>query len=125
MPFNIRAGRIHIGNSSLALDHLEVHQLTGRVVDIDEQGALRPAILKPPMLRTVDLDQLAEAVPTIARLIGARAARNTISPDTGLDHQLSQRLARSAVVMTLGQITGCQCRSTIMNMFSAKCNNLI
>src|SRR3546814_8698735 len=99
MPFNIRAGRIHIGNSSLALDHLEVHQLTGRVVDIDEQGALRPAILKPPMLRTVDLDQLAAAVPTIARLIGARAARNTISPDTGLDHQLSQRLARSADVM--------------------------
>src|SRR3546814_4129253 len=58
------------------------------------------------MLRTVDLDQLAAAVPTIARLIGARAARNTISPDTGLDHQLSQRLARSADVMTLGQILG-------------------
>src|SRR3546814_3559548 len=29
MPFNIRAGRIHIGKSALALDHLEVHQLTG------------------------------------------------------------------------------------------------
>src|SRR3546814_180484 len=62
MPFNIRAGRIHIGKSALALDHLEVHQLTGRVVDIDEQGALRPAILKPPMLRTVDLDQRVAAV---------------------------------------------------------------
>src|SRR3546814_16254463 len=77
------------------------------------------------MLRTVDLDQLAAAVPTIARLIGARAARNTISPDTGLDHQLSQRLARSADVMTLGQILGCQCRSKIMLMFSEKRNNLI
>src|SRR3546814_3261347 len=60
MPFNIRAGRIHIGKSAPALDHLEVHQLTGRVVDIDEKGALRPAILKPPMLRTVDLDQRSE-----------------------------------------------------------------
>src|SRR3546814_630949 len=83
------------------------------------------SILKPPMLRTVDLDQLAAAVPTIARLIGARAARNTISPDTGLAHQLSQRLARSADVMTLGQILGCQCRSKIMIMFSDKRNNLI
>src|SRR3546814_12387598 len=77
------------------------------------------------MLRTGDLDQLAAAVPTIARLIGARAARNTISPDTGLDHQLSQRLARSSDVMTPGQILGCQCRSKIMIMFSVKRNNLI
>src|SRR3546814_2320113 len=61
MPFNIRAGRIPIGKSALALDHLEVHQLTGRVVDIDEQGALRPAILQPPMPRTVDLDQIGRA----------------------------------------------------------------
>src|SRR3546814_5793538 len=59
MPFNISAGRIHIGKSALAVDHLEVNQLTGRVVDITEQGSLRPAILKPPMILTVHMDPLA------------------------------------------------------------------
>src|SRR3546814_3447335 len=106
MPFNIRAGRIHIGKSALALDHLEVHQLTGRVVDIDEQGALRPAILKPPMLRTVDLDQLAAAVPTIARLIGARAARNTIrSEEHTSELQSLMRISYAVFCLTKNKST--------------------
>src|SRR3546814_11680935 len=54
MPFNIRAGRIHIGKSALALDHLEVHQLTGSVVDLTEPGALRPATTKTPTSRTAE-----------------------------------------------------------------------
>src|SRR3546814_2728574 len=54
LPFNISAGRIPIGKSALAHDHLEVHTLTGRAVDLDEHGALRTANLKPSMLRTVD-----------------------------------------------------------------------
>src|SRR3546814_19775443 len=41
MRFNIRAGSIHKGKSALALDHMEVHPLTGRVVAIADQGTLR------------------------------------------------------------------------------------
>lgn len=71
---------IHVGERTLALDHLEMHQFAGRIIDIDEQGALLPAILKPPVLRAVDLDQLAPAIPAIARLVGTRAPRVTVLP---------------------------------------------
>ena len=37
--------------------------------DENEQGALVPAILEPPIQRTVDLDQLAETVAPVARLL--------------------------------------------------------
>src|SRR3546814_12001132 len=68
MPFNISAGRIHIRKRALALDHLKEPQLTGRVVDLDEPGALRPANLKPPIPRPVETDKLAAAVTAIDRL---------------------------------------------------------
>ena len=39
----------------------QMQQLAGRVVDIDEQGAFGPAVLEPPVMRPVDLHQLAKA----------------------------------------------------------------
>jgi hypothetical protein len=36
-----------------------MHQSAGGVIDVDEQGAARPAILEPSVLRSIDLDQLA------------------------------------------------------------------
>src|SRR3546814_18425959 len=56
MPVNIRAGRIHIGQSALALDNTEVHQTHGPVVHIDEPGAFRPARHKPPKSRNAHRD---------------------------------------------------------------------
>lgn len=49
VPLHIFAGRLHIGEGIFTLDHLELHQLTGRVVNVNQQGALRPAIFKPTM----------------------------------------------------------------------------
>ena len=51
----IGAGRMEIGKGRLALDKLQMHQSASRIVDKHQQGALRPAILEPPMLATVDL----------------------------------------------------------------------
>jgi len=39
------------------------------IVNVDEQGALRSAALEPPVLRSVDLDQLAHAIAAIPRLM--------------------------------------------------------
>jgi hypothetical protein len=36
-----------------------MHQPAAGIVDVDEQGAARPAILEPSVLRSIDLDQLA------------------------------------------------------------------
>ena len=104
MPLDILPRRIHIGEGALAFGHFEVHQFAGRVVNIDEQGALRPAILEPPVLRPIDLDQLAPAVAPVAWLIWARAPGFAILPQPGLDHELAQRLAGQMNIVPFGQI---------------------
>src|SRR3546814_17358290 len=81
---------------SLALDHLQMHQLAGRIIDVNQQRALRPAILKPPVLRAIELDQLAAAVPAVTRLLGPGAASIAVLPRYFLDHPLAQRLVRKA-----------------------------
>jgi hypothetical protein len=82
----IGAGRMEIGERRFAFDELQVHQPAGRVVNEHQQGALRPAIFEPPMLTAVDLDQLANAVAPIARLVDALPPRLAVSPDPGRDH---------------------------------------
>ena len=51
----IGARRVEIGESRLAPDELQMHQPAGRIVDEHQQGALRPAILEPPVLAAIDL----------------------------------------------------------------------
>ena len=77
----------------LAFDHLQMHQLAGRVVDIDQQSALRPATLKPPVLRAIDLDQLAATVPTVTGLVRTRAASIAVL----LRHEKPPRLCTHAL----------------------------
>src|SRR5260221_14795106 len=64
-----RGCRGKIIEGTFALDKLQMHQAAGGVVDEDEQGALWPPSLEPPVFRTVDLDQLAQAIAAIPRLM--------------------------------------------------------
>ena len=102
-----------------------MHQFAGRIIDIDEQSALRPAILEPPMLGAVDLDQLAPAVPAIARLVRTRAPRFAILPQTRLDHQPLQCLARDFDAMALDQILARQRWSKIRIMLTNDAKNTL
>src|SRR5437879_13905753 len=74
VTLQIGSGRRKIVEGALALDKLQMHQPTGGVVDVDEQGTARPATLEPPVLRPVDLDQLAQTIATRPRV------RNTLYP---------------------------------------------
>ena len=94
-------------------------------VDVDEQGALRPALLEPPMLGTVDLDQLAAAVAAITRLIWARATRLAVLPEAGLDHQLAKRLAGDRDSMTLDQVLPCQGRTEVAVVLADDRNDML
>ena len=46
-----------------------MQQLAGGVIDEDEQGAFGTAILEPPMMRAVDLHELAQAIAATAWLV--------------------------------------------------------
>jgi hypothetical protein len=60
---------MEIGKGRLALDKLQTHQPAGLVVDKHQQGALRPAVLEPPMLFAADLHQFANALAPRPRLV--------------------------------------------------------
>jgi hypothetical protein len=58
--FEVGASRVEIGKGRFALDKLQVHQSTRRIINEHEQRALRTAILKPPVLTAIDLHKLAQ-----------------------------------------------------------------
>src|SRR4051812_21339373 len=88
--------RLEIIKRRLRLHKLQMHQPARRVVDIDQQRALRAARLEPPMLRSVDLDQLANAIPTMPRLMHRPHPLPTILPQPGHHHPLPDRLTRKS-----------------------------
>src|SRR5271169_5525956 len=90
-----------------------MHQPAGRVVDEHEQRALRPAILKPPMLATVDLHQFAGAFAPVARLMNALQALLAIEPQPSLDHPKAKGLAAENDPVQLAQLLGRQGRAEI------------
>ena len=45
--FDILASCLHVSKGALTQGHLELHQLAGRIIDVDQQGALRPVLLEP------------------------------------------------------------------------------
>src|SRR6266478_267457 len=69
VTLQIRPCRCKIIEGTFALDKLQMHQAAGGVVDEDEQGALWPPSLEPPVFRTVDLDQLAQTIAAVPRLM--------------------------------------------------------
>ena len=65
---------MEIRERRLALDKLKVHQPARRIIDKHQQGALWPAILKPPMLAAIDLNQLADALAPRTGLVNSSQA---------------------------------------------------
>ena len=100
----ISAGGAEIGESRFALDKLQVHQPAGRVVDEHQQGALRPAVFKPPMLAAINLYQFADAVAPRARLMNPLLPLLAIEPQPIFDHPQSQGLAGEPKAVLAGKL---------------------
>ena len=65
------------------------------------------------MLGAVDLDQLADALAPITRLVNPAAALHAIRPETGVEHPQPQRLAPDGDAVDLAQLLGGQRRPEI------------
>jgi len=118
MRLEILAGRLEVVEGRFRLDELQMHQAAGGVVDIDEQRALRTAILEPPMLGTVDLHQLTQTITPCPRLVDALQSVFSPNPKTGTDHPLPQRLDAEVQAMKLRQLLRRQGRTKIRVAFA-------
>jgi hypothetical protein len=108
----IGARRVEVGEGRLALDKLQMHQPAGRVIDKHQQGALRSAVLEPPVLAAIDLDQFADAIAPRPRLVNPLALL-AIAPQPSFDHPLAQCLTTKGNPMILAQLLGRQGRAKI------------
>src|SRR3954451_24562136 len=109
----IGPGRMEIRERRLALDEPQMHQPARRIIDKHQQGALRPAILKPPMLAAIDLNQLADALAPRTGLVNPFQALFAIDPQPIRDHPLAQRLPTKSDPMHLTQLLRRQGRAKI------------
>jgi hypothetical protein len=100
------------------LDELQMHQAAGGVVDIDEHGGLRAAVLEPPVLGTVDLHQLTQTIAPCPRLMNALQPVLPPNPKAGADHPLPQRLDAEVQTMKLRQLLHRQGRTKIRVAFA-------
>src|SRR3954464_9877471 len=114
----ISPGRMEIRERRLALDKVKVHQPARRIVDKHQQGALRPAILKPPMLAAVDLNQLADALAPRTGLVNPFQALLAVDPQPVSDHPLAQRLPTESNPVQLAQLLRRQGRAEIPIAFA-------
>src|SRR3954465_6669268 len=104
---------MEIRERRLALDELQMHQPAGRVIDEHQQRALRPAILKPPMLAAVDLNQLANALAPRTGLVNPFQTLLAVDPQPIRDHPLAQRLPTESDPVQLAQLLRRQGRAEI------------
>ncbi len=114
----------------IALQHLKVrkgafrrhkaqrHQAAGGIVHEHQKRAGRAAILEPAVLAAIDLDQLAQVLAAMARLVKALAL-GPRQPEPGLDHPGAQRLARDPQSVALLELLGRQGWAEIGVMLAA------
>src|SRR3954447_14053625 len=93
---DVGAGGRHVGQRALGRHEPQVDEAAGRVGDEDAQRAGGPAVLDAGVLAAVDLDQLAEAVSAVARLVDAPAAGLARHPQAGPRPPPAPRLAGQA-----------------------------
>src|SRR5690606_3961212 len=79
----------------------------------DNQGALRTAVLEPPVLRAVDLNELTHAFPAITRLMHGLEPLAPILPDAIGDHPAPHRLDAQMQAVPLGELLGGQRRPEV------------
>lgn len=110
--------RMQVVERVLRSGKAKMQELAGGVVDIDEQGAFGTAVLEPPVMRTVNLHQLAKAVTSAAWLENPFLALPARNPDASLGHPLPQRLLGHRDPMQFGQLLARQCRTEIQITFA-------
>jgi hypothetical protein len=111
--FEILMGRLEICECRLNPDKQHHHQTTRRIVYVDQRCASRSSILKPTMIASVNLDQLAEARAAAPGLLNLWRPKSPWQPQSAGDHYGSDGLDRQIHAVALSELLGSQCGSKI------------
>ncbi|ANY82279.1 hypothetical protein BB934_28560 (plasmid) [Microvirga ossetica] len=101
-----------------------MHQPAGGIVNVDQKRAGWAAILKPGVLGAVDLDEFADAVAPVARLVHALELLPALLPETRRDHPASDRLDAQSDAVPLGELLAGERRAEIGIVGCDQCQHL-
>ena len=80
MPLDIALRLAHVVERRFRRHEGRVLDAARGVVDIGDQRAFRPSVLEPVMPRAIDLDELADALAPVARLVDRGQAMLAVLP---------------------------------------------
>jgi hypothetical protein len=112
--FEVREGR-------LGRHEVQLHQPAGGVVDENQQRAVHITLLEPGVVAAVDLDQLADARPAIARLVDLGRALFAGCPQAGRRHQHPDDLLGQHKPVALTELLARKCWPEISIAFADQC----
>lgn len=104
MPLHVRERGPEVVEGRLRGHESELHEPPGRIVHVDEQRAPRAAPLEPLVIAAVDLDELAEAVPPIPRLVDLAGTLAPGGPQAGRDEPLAESLPANPKIVEVQQL---------------------
>src|SRR5216110_2310559 len=104
VTLEVAPGGVEVIERGLGVREAEPHEAAGGVVDVDQQRAARAAILEPGVLAAIELDELAEAGPTLPRRIAPAGALGPRDPQAGGTHPAAQRLDGQDEGVLLGEL---------------------
>src|SRR6267378_1354221 len=104
VALKISAGRGEVVERRFALHEAQLHQATGRVVDVNQQRAAGTALLEPGVLGAVDLNQFAEALAPVARLMRHPDSLSPRDPDASADQPDPQRFLGDPEIVQLEEL---------------------
>jgi len=88
------------------MNELQVEKLSGSIVDKYQETALRSSVLKPLMVRSIELDELTAAVTAMAPLLHTGPAIGTRRPQPFLDHPAAECLPMECNAVLLVKLLG-------------------
>ena len=109
----IRASGDEIIERRFGLDKGQMHDPARGVVDENEQGALRATILKPPMLGAIDLNEFADAVAPMPRLVNRFETLPAIFPEPFSQHPTPHCFYAQTQSVTFRKLFGRQRRTKV------------
>ena len=109
----VAAGCLEVGKARFGGHEAQLHQPAGGVVDEHQQGARWRSLLEPGVITAIDLDELAQAVAAVARLVDLGGALPAWYPQACRHHQRPHSLLAEDDPMAFLQLLGGQGRTKV------------
>jgi len=108
VQLDVPARGFKVAEGRLGIREVQVHQPARGVINEDQQGAGRPPVFKPAMVAAINLDEFADTMPPVPRLVHGRRAQPARNSGPDVHHEPAHRLLGQMDAMQFMQLLASQ-----------------